>query len=65
MIGYKEYYKMLEEKAKTMTDKQQEKLFRKELKKFGVKDLEDLTPEQKKKFFNKIDSLIDAKKETD
>ena len=61
MIKFKDMF----EKAKEMSYKEQEKLFMKELKKFGVKDLEDLTPKQKKQFFNRINFLIKADNEAD
>lgn len=58
MLGYKEYYKALEEKAKQMSDVQFDKYYKKLLKSFGAKDIEDLSKENKKKFFNQIDKDV-------
>lgn len=48
----------LSEKQKDYSDKEYEKLFKSELKKFKVKSIEDLSDSDKKKFFNKLDSLV-------
>ena len=51
-------FKSMFEKAKEVSDKEYEKIFKTELKKFGVKDIQDLSDKDKKKFFNKLDSLV-------
>lgn len=60
MKSFKEYFKSLEEKAKKMNDKEFDRFYKKLLKKYGVKDLEDLSKEDKKKFFNDIEKNVQA-----
>ena len=58
-----EYQQALEEGR----DEEYEKLFRKLAKEMGFdpEEVENLPDEKKKKFFNKLDSMWKAKKETD
>ena len=46
-------------------DKEYKEFFEKMLKKYGVKSPEELSDEDKKKFYNEIDREFKAKEETD
>ena len=61
MIKFQEMF----EKAKKVTDKEHEKIFNGLLKKYKARGIDDLSDKDKKKFFNELDKMIDADKETD
>jgi len=60
MKGFKEYFKSIEEKAKQMSDKQFDRYFKQLLKKYKVKDIEELSDKDRKKFFKEIDDNVKA-----
>lgn len=53
------------EKYLNEEEKDYKEFFEKMLKKYGVKSPEDLSDEDKKKFYNEIDKKFKAKEETD
>lgn len=63
MKGFKDTFTEIEEKAKEMSNKEYDKYFQQLLKKYKAKDIEDLSKEDKKKFFNDIEKNVKADSE--
>ena len=63
MKGFKETFTELEEAAKAMTDKEYLKYYKSLLKKYKVKEIDELSKEDKKKFFNDIEKSVKASDE--